>query len=74
MKPSSTSGVAFERLVARCAPEGDSELQFQVFDIRLVDNIERGKPLGAEIMMVHEPILRLGIAQALERHIGSVRE
>ena len=63
----------FERLVAGCAAERDGELQLQILDVRLVDRIERRKALGAEIMMIHEPVLRLGIAQALEGRIGGAR-
>jgi len=67
MNPSSTSGVA-SRLSAAVLSDGEGE--FQVLGVRLVDLVERRIALGIEIVMVHQPILRLGIEQALIGHVG----
>ena len=48
----------------------DREGELQIFGVRLVDDVEGGIALRVVVVMVHEPIVRLGIEQAL---IGDVR-
>jgi hypothetical protein len=60
----------FEAVGGRFAGKRDSELKFQILDVRLVDQVEHRIALCAEVVMVHQPILRLGIEQALIGDIG----
>jgi hypothetical protein len=61
---------AFERLVGRGTAERHREQELQVLDVRSVDGVELRMPLRAEVVMVHQPILRLGMQQPLECDVG----
>jgi hypothetical protein len=63
----------FDIFVAGGAAERDREGELEILHVRLVDDLERGEPLRAEVVMVHQPILRLGMQQALVGHVGGVR-
>src|SRR5207248_7424150 len=56
-------------LVAAPLAEGDRKCEAQVADVPLIDLIERRETVGVVVAMVHKPIVRLGMAQALERHV-----
>ena len=60
----------FEVFVRRRAAERDREGELEVLDVRLVDRVERREALRAEVAMVHQPVLRLGLEQALVGHVG----
>src|SRR5438093_11756731 len=59
-------------LVAGLAAERDREGELEVLRVGLVDLIERRVALRGEVAMVHEPVLRLWIAQALVGYVGCV--
>ena len=60
----------FEAIGGRFAANRNSKLEFQVLDVRLIDQVERRIALRVKVVMVHQPILRLGIEQTLIRDIG----
>ncbi len=62
-----------EILVAGGAAERHREGEAKVLHVRLVDGVERRKTVGTVVVMVHQPVLRLGIEQALIGHIGGLR-
>jgi hypothetical protein len=57
-------------LVAGGAADRDRKGELEILDVALVDRGERREALRAEIVVVHEPVLRLGIAQAVEGDVG----
>ena len=60
--------------MADVAAERDREGELEVLDVRLVDRVSSGEiALRAEVVMVHQPVLRLGIEQALVGHVGGAR-
>ena len=59
-----------QALVAGAAAERHRELELQILDVRLVDRVQGGEALGAVVVMIYQPVLRLGMLQPL---IGDVR-
>ncbi len=59
----------FDIFVAGAAAERNREGELEVLDVRLVDDGERREALRAVVMMVHQPILRLGMHEALVAHV-----
>src|SRR5262249_16948934 len=59
--------------VGRGAADRDRKLELQILNVRFVDGIELGEPLRAVVVMDHEPVMRLGIEQTLEGHLGGAR-
>jgi hypothetical protein len=66
---------SFERFVGGGAPQRDGKAQLEVLDIGLVDRRQRRMALGAEIAVIHQPVMRLaiGLEQALVRYIGGAQ-
>ena len=60
----------FEAVGGGFTANRNSELEFQVLDVRLIDQVEPRIALRIEVVMVHQPILRLGIEQPLICDIG----
>ncbi len=59
-----------EGFVAGGAADRDREQELHVLHVRCIDRIERGEPLRRIVAMVHEPVLRLRIEQALVGDVG----
>ncbi len=65
-------GRRLDVLVGGGAAERDREGELEVLDVRFVDGVERRVALRAEVAMVHEPVLRLGVEQTLEGDVAGV--
>src|SRR4029077_2618034 len=59
--------------VRRCAAQRHGEGELEISHVRPVDRVERRKVLRAVVAMVHEPVVRFGIAQAFEGDVGRAR-
>src|SRR5437588_6578783 len=55
------------RHTAQCYREGELE----ILDVGFVDDIQWREPTGAVIVVIHQPVLRLRIEEALVADIGS---
>src|SRR6185369_5710703 len=62
-----------EIFVRRGAAQRHGEGELEISDVRLVDRVERREVLRAVVAMVHEPVVRFGIAQAFEGDVGRAR-
>ena len=65
MKPSSTSGVASRLSSFEVPPSATANKSFRSLTLVLLIDGERGEALGAVVVMMREPVLRLRIEEAL---------
>ncbi len=60
----------FVVFVARRAAERHREGELEILHVRRVDDIEWRIAVRTEIAMIHQPVLRFGIHEPFERHVG----